>query len=197
MRTLTLVGILASAPVFCRAQDRAAGRTTGLLAARSTEELHLATLAAMNRLRVVKAIVSGEFAEQCRKAQPGKIRASPVVARVGESVDSLRTSCRAGCYQALAEFASQYSGLPSNDLRLEPYFLAEELDVPLGIHVRLAAPCGLADAGREDRPAVCAPACAGERARPAPPSAPPIRRCMPCPFSVTGVPPDLGVNVVR
>jgi hypothetical protein len=113
-----------------------AGQATGLLAARRTEELREATLAAMKRLNLVKAIVSGEFAEEYRKAQPGKILASPIVSRVEESVDSLRAAFRAGRYQALAESAPQYPGFPPKDPRLEPYFaLAEELDLPLGIHV--------------------------------------------------------------
>jgi hypothetical protein len=35
----------------------------------------------------------------------------------------------------------QYSGLAPNDPGLEPYFaLAEELDVPVGIHVGLGPP---------------------------------------------------------
>jgi predicted TIM-barrel fold metal-dependent hydrolase len=56
-------------------------------------------------------------------------------------VAALRAAFVAGRYQALAEFAPQYAGLAPNDPRLEPYFaLAEELDVPLGIHVGLAPP---------------------------------------------------------
>ena len=47
----------------------------------------------------------------------------------------------AGRYQALAEFAPQYAGLTPNAPELEPYFaLAEELDIPLGIHMGLGPP---------------------------------------------------------
>jgi predicted TIM-barrel fold metal-dependent hydrolase len=56
-------------------------------------------------------------------------------------VDSLRAWLESGRYQALAEFAPQYAGLPPNAPELEPYFaLAEDLDIPMGIHVGLAPP---------------------------------------------------------
>jgi uncharacterized protein len=118
-----------------------AEQITGILAARSTEELREATLAALQRLNVVRAVVSGEFAEVYRKAQPERILASPSTPRLEEPVSSLRAAFAAGRFQALAEFAPQYAGLAPNDPKLEPYFaLAEELDVPLGIHVGLGPP---------------------------------------------------------
>jgi len=116
-------------------------QTTGILAAHSTAELQQATLDALERLNIVKAIVSGALAEEYRKVQPGRILASPLLMSADESVASLRAAFASGRYQALAEFAPQYAGLASNDPRLEPYFaLAEELDVPLGIHVGLGPP---------------------------------------------------------
>ena len=125
---------VAFGPVF-------ADQTTGVLAARSTAELQQATLAALTRLNIVKAIVSGEFAEEYRRLQPERILASPVLLGADEPVTSLREAFTTGRYQALAEFAPQYAGLAPNDPRLEPYFaLAEELDVPLGIHVGLGPP---------------------------------------------------------
>ena len=118
-----------------------AEQTTGILAARNTAELEQATLDAMDRLNIVKAIVSGGLAEEYRKARPDRILASPLLQGDDEPVASLRAAFKANRYQALAEFAPQYAGLAPNDPKLEPYFaLAEELDVPLGLHVGLAPP---------------------------------------------------------
>ena len=118
-----------------------AEQATGIFAARSTAELQESTLAAFERLNIVKAIVSGAFAEQYRKLRPERILASPLLMSADEPVASLRAAFASGRYQALAEFAPQYAGLAPNDPKLEPYFaLAEELDVPLGIHVGLGPP---------------------------------------------------------
>ncbi len=66
----------------------------------------------------------------------------------GKPLDSLRKLFTTGRYQALAEFGPQYDGLAPNAPELEPYFaLAEELDVPFGIHIGLGPP-GAAYAGR-------------------------------------------------
>lgn len=114
---------------------------TGVLAAESTAQLKEATLAALQRYNIVKAIVSGEHAEEYRAVQPGRILASPLLDDLSESVQSLRAAFASGRYQAIAEFAPQYAGLAPNDPSLEPYFaLAEELGVPLGIHIGLGPP---------------------------------------------------------
>lgn len=120
---------------------------TGILAAESTADLQRATLAALERYNIVKAVASGELAEEYRKAQPKRILASPLLSGADEPAASLRMAFASGRYQALAEFMPQYSGLAPNDDSLKAYFaLAEELDVPLGIHVGLGPP-GAAYAG--------------------------------------------------
>lgn len=59
----------------------------------------------------------------------------------GVPVDSLRAWFARDRYQALAEFAPQYSGFAPNAPELEPYFaLAEELDIPVGLHLGIGAP---------------------------------------------------------
>jgi predicted TIM-barrel fold metal-dependent hydrolase len=48
----------------------------------------------------------------------------------------LRAEIKAGRIGFLGEITSQYAAMPPTDPRLEPYFaLAEELDVPVGIHM--------------------------------------------------------------
>ncbi len=121
---------------------------TGILAALSTEDLQQKTLAAMDRYNIVFGIVSGPLAETYRKNRPSRLLASPLIGGGDEPVNSLRDAFNSGRYQALAEFGPQYSGLAPNAAELDPYFaLAEELDIPVGIHIGLAPP-GIANDGQ-------------------------------------------------
>lgn len=53
----------------------------------------------------------------------------------------LRAEIRARRVQVIGEIGAQYLGIAPNDPRLEPYFaLAEELDVPVGIHLGIGPP---------------------------------------------------------
>jgi hypothetical protein len=53
----------------------------------------------------------------------------------------LRGEIKAGRIKALGEITAQYLGIPPNDTRLEPYYaLAEELDVPVLIHLGFGPP---------------------------------------------------------
>lgn len=123
---------------------------SGLRAPESAAAVQQLTLEALNELGVVLAITSGSRALDYRRADPERIWASPVIMDLSIPVDSLRKWFESGRYQALAEFAPQYAGLPPNAPELEPYFaLAEELDIPLGIHVGLGPP-GAAYSGSAD-----------------------------------------------
>ncbi|MGH7500191.1 MAG: amidohydrolase family protein [Longimicrobiales bacterium] len=52
------------------------------------------------------------------------------------SLDSLRSLHSAGRLTVLGEVSNQYAGIAPNDDRMEPYWaLAEELDIPVGIHI--------------------------------------------------------------
>ena len=54
----------------------------------------------------------------------------------GPALERLRARHAQGRLSALAELALQYQGISPEDARMEPYWqLAEELDVPVGIHV--------------------------------------------------------------
>jgi hypothetical protein len=56
-------------------------------------------------------------------------------------IDRLRERLRAGDVKVLGEITAQYAGIAPDDPRLEPYFaLAEELDIPVGIHLGLGPP---------------------------------------------------------
>ena len=53
----------------------------------------------------------------------------------------LRSLFKSGRLSAIGEVTAQYEGLSPSDLALEPYFaLAEELDIPVGIHTGTSFP---------------------------------------------------------
>lgn len=52
------------------------------------------------------------------------------------SVKAFRDSLSNGFYKVMAEVAPQYQGMSPSDLSLDPYFaVAEELNIPVGIHM--------------------------------------------------------------
>ena len=121
---------------------------TGILAARSTEDLQQKTLAAMDQYNIVFGIVSGPLAESYRRNRPSRLLASPTLYEYDVPVNSLRDAFKSGRYQALAEFDPQYAGFAPNAAELDPYFaLAEEFDIPIGIHIGLGPP-GIANDGQ-------------------------------------------------
>ena len=93
----------------------------------------------LHKYNIVKAITDGKYTQEYQKIAPGKI--IPAHGSLGAPIDSLRKWFKSGKYLAMAEFEPQYSGFSPSDKSLEPYYsLAEELDVPLGIHVGLGPP---------------------------------------------------------
>lgn len=70
-------------------------------------------------------------------AAPGRfIRGLGFTTGSGISPDSLRALHAAGLVQVLAEVTNQYQGLAPDDPSMEPFWtLAEELDLPVGIHI--------------------------------------------------------------
>lgn len=56
-------------------------------------------------------------------------------------VERLRTQVKQGSVKALGEINAQYLGIAPNDPRLDLYYaLAEEMDVPVGIHLGIGPP---------------------------------------------------------
>lgn len=63
---------------------------------------------------------------------------SHVAARTPADVRALYAR---GAFQVLGEVMAQYEGIPADDPRLEPYWaLAEELEIPVGIHLGAGGP---------------------------------------------------------
>jgi len=114
-------------------------------ASRTTAELREASLAALARYNIVKACTSGppETVAQWRAAAPARVLAGVYVDENNPLPDlaTLRADILAGRVHVLGELVLQHLGMAPGDPRLEPYYaLAEELDIPVGIHTGIGPP---------------------------------------------------------
>jgi predicted TIM-barrel fold metal-dependent hydrolase len=114
-------------------------------ASRTTEELRDASLAALARYNIVKAVISGpsETVAEWRAAAPDRVLAGLYVDENNPLPDlaTLRADILAGRVNVLGELVLQHIGMAPNDPQLEPYFaLAEELDIPVAIHTGIGPP---------------------------------------------------------
>ncbi|WP_345295723.1 amidohydrolase family protein [Luteimonas vadosa] len=111
-----------------------------LLAPASATELRDASLAALRRHDVRRAVTEGpvELVADWRDAAGGDVIIPGVAfgARADKPVDELRRLHAEGKLQVLGEVYIQYRGHRPDDARYAPYFsLAEELDVPVALHL--------------------------------------------------------------
>jgi uncharacterized protein len=108
------------------------------------EALMKQTIDVMKRLNVV-GVLSGtpERVATWMAAAPERFIAGLAfhIGRDAISPDSMRALNKAGRLAVLGEVSNQYSGIAPDDPRMEPYWaLAEELDIPVGIHVGTGPP---------------------------------------------------------
>ena len=116
---------------------------TGQPMTATTEQAHmLATLAEMKKYNVVKAVVSNHYQAVLRWQAASSDRVIVSYSFDDPSsadLEFLRREHAAGRLMALGEIGTQYEGIAPNDPKMEPYWtLAEELDVPVGLHTGLA-----------------------------------------------------------
>ncbi len=122
-------------------------------ASENDEALLQETLATMEQHNVRQAVTSGALKEitAWRAAAPDKI--IPALNFAGgakTSVKEFRRLHREDQFQVFAEITAQYQGLAADDPSLEPYFaLAEELDIPIGIHLGEGPPAAARFPGYE------------------------------------------------
>ncbi|MCX6142082.1 MAG: amidohydrolase family protein [Ignavibacteriales bacterium] len=115
------------------------GRPSG---ATSDEELMLATLSEMHRYNIVKAVTSGplDVVYRWKSEEPKRLIGGVYFDEVTSlpDVEQLRQQFVVGRLGALGELVAQHVGLSLNDSLFDPYLtLAEELDIPVGVHTGL------------------------------------------------------------
>jgi len=115
------------------------GRSSGI---KSDEELMLATLSEMRHYNITLAMTSGPLAVLYRwKAEaPERIVGGVYFDELTTlpDVEQLRQQFISGRLGMLGELVAQHVGLTLNDSLFAPYLkLAEELDIPIGVHTGL------------------------------------------------------------
>lgn len=114
--------------------------------AASDEAVMRESLAALDRLNI-HAVTSGplDLVEKWRQAAPARV--IPAISFLTDEPGTpaqLRELFTAGRFAVFAEIGAQYRGLSLDDPKLEPYFaLAEELDIPVGVHLGEGPPGGI------------------------------------------------------
>ena len=114
-------------------------------AARTDKEAMEALLAELRRYNVVRAVAGGprEHVLRWLAADPGRIIGGTMMGPRFPlpDVSVLREDFRAGRLGIMGELGLPYVGVAPNDPQMEPYWaLAEELDIPVGVHTGLAPP---------------------------------------------------------
>jgi len=109
---------------------------------RTDEALMKGTIAVLERRNVI-GVLSGtpDLVERWREAAPDRFIPGLQFrfGRDGLSPDALRRLYREGRFSVFAEVTNQYVGIAPGDPRFEPYLaVAEELDIPVGIHIGTA-----------------------------------------------------------
>jgi uncharacterized protein len=126
----------------------ATGRPAGVANGAAHRE---ACLAEMKRLNIVRGVVSGgdgdrlAAAARWHEAAPDRIVAAAGIRGSEEiplpPVGVLRDAFTKGPLRVMGEVTAQYAGLTLSDPPYEPYLaLAEELDVPVAVHMGLGPP---------------------------------------------------------
>ena len=103
----------------------------------SDDEIRDGSLSILER-RNITAVTSGELKRVADWQAKSPRRIIPAVGNMSNlpSAAELRRLHQAGRLKVLGEILAQYEGKAPNDPSLEPYYaLAEELDVPVGIHI--------------------------------------------------------------
>jgi hypothetical protein len=114
-------------------------------AARTDKEAMEASLAELRRYNVVRAVAGGPREQLLRwlAADHGRIIGGTMMGPRFPlpDVSVLREDFRAGRLGIMGELGLPYVGVAPNDPQMEPYWaLAEELDIPVGVHTGLGPP---------------------------------------------------------
>ncbi len=123
-----------------------AARNTGcekpLVSPLTSDDLMKETLRILKRFNIT-AVAGGppEVVDAWKKAGGNAIIPATGFLPGRPSLSEIRIWVAEGRISALAEILTQYEGIAPNDESLEPYFaLAEELDIPVGLHMGTGPP---------------------------------------------------------
>jgi uncharacterized protein len=116
--------------------------------AATDEALRNESLARLGRYNIVRAVTGGpiDVVEQWKAAAPERVIASVVFPFPGGLPDiaSLRAAYKSGRLEGMGELTLQYEGLTLSSSEIEKYLaLAEELDIPVGVHTGSSGPSGI------------------------------------------------------
>jgi predicted TIM-barrel fold metal-dependent hydrolase len=104
----------------------------------SNDSLREQSLRLLEQLNIVRAVASGvdqQIINQWHSAAPDRIIPA-LILMLGTPIDSIRARVKDSTVRVLGEAIWQYQGLAPDDRRLEPFWsLAEELDLPIAIHL--------------------------------------------------------------
>jgi hypothetical protein len=114
--------------------------TSPFRASATDEALMRDSIAMLRKYNVRHAVTSGDLpdVQRWRAAEPNRIIAAIAFADDVNKfpVEEFKRLYLAGSFSVFAEVANEYQGSSPADPRWEPYFaLAEELDIPVGIHM--------------------------------------------------------------
>ncbi len=115
-----------------------------LRSATSEQDMLAQTLAQYRRFNVRHAVLGGalEFVDRWTKQAPTIfIPGIDFTSMPRRDAAQLRAIHASGGFAVFAEVSSQYDGIRADDPQLEPFWaLAEELDIPVGIHTGMGVP---------------------------------------------------------
>lgn len=103
--------------------------------------LMLDSIAMLHKYNIRHAVTSGVLADVAKWQAAAPERIIPAISFADTDTSTLpveeyRKLHDNGAFEVFAEVENEYLGIPPNDPRWEPYFaMAEELDIPVGIHM--------------------------------------------------------------
>lgn len=124
-----------------------------VLSPASDEALMGESLAMLKSLNIRRAVTAGAPLEvaKWRAAAPSVIIPGlNFAAKNPTPIDEFRRLYKAGAFSVFAEVSTQYRGVSAADPRWEPFFaMAEQLDIPIGIHLGEGPPAAARFPGYE------------------------------------------------
>lgn len=110
----------------------------------SEEHLMMQSLELMKKYNVVKAITSGSLVSKWKEKEPGIIVRCTNPSLLNQSDDyweQVRQKYHNNEFEVFGEIGIQYTGYSPDDKLFQKFFrLAEELEIPIGIHMGLGPP---------------------------------------------------------